>query len=211
MLRVRDAARSGYLGHKRLEERGIENPAPTSVPHPSGSGTGSATLSTADSTGNSLRSFSAVRNSWKMNELILQIRLYEDWDNEVDIHGILGDPISEEIKELGAGSDTFTGSFEKTLKYDGLEMLLFSPKQNGKSFWVLSMQTTSPKYSTTRHVTVGDSLQQLQESYPHIEIAKDGRTDPNNCAYEIADNESFLWFEIEDGIIKEIKIYYEIN
>lgn len=134
-----------------------------------------------------------------------------DWDNEVNIIGILGTPLSEEIKVLGDGADTHTGSYLKTLLYDGLEIHLFSPKQNGDSFWVLSMKITSQKYSTAQNVIVGDSLQKLKESYTNIEIAKDGRTDPNNCAYVIANNEKHLLFEIEDGIIKEINIYYEIN
>src|SRR5690606_11257278 len=78
-----DAARVRSLAARRWRARD-QNLAPTSVPRPSGCGTGSATPSTRTPTGNSLRSFSVVRINWKKSEMILQIRLYEEKQKEIN-------------------------------------------------------------------------------------------------------------------------------
>lgn len=137
----------------------------------------------------------------------------KDWDNKVDLKGILGDPVSEEKKVLGSGADTHTGSYIKTLFYDGLEIKLFSPKQDGNNFWILSMKVTSKAYAvTTKNIIIGDSVNKLKDKYPEIEMANDGRTDPDNCAYMFSstDDYEYLAFEAKDGIISEINIYHEI-
>lgn len=137
----------------------------------------------------------------------------KDWDNKVDLKGILGDPVSEEKKVLGSGADTHTGSIIKTLSYDGLEVKLFSPKGNGSYFWVMSMKVTSKVYAvTTKSIIIGDSVKKLKELYTEIEMAKDGRTDPNNCTYMLSsqDDYNYVTFEAKDGIISEINIYHEI-
>ena len=57
-----------------------------------------------------------------------------DWEDTVDIYGLLGEPASQEVEVLGQGADTFAGSYIKTLKYENLEIKLFSPHDNGQSF-----------------------------------------------------------------------------
>ncbi len=135
-----------------------------------------------------------------------------DWDYKIHLYEILGTPISEEIIELGPGSDTFTGCFVKTMKYEGLEIELFSPLDNGVTFWILSIKVTGDLYPTSRGIRVGDSLETLKNAYPSLTKVPDGRTDDNNRAYGIADMSSclFMQFEIKDGIIQYISIYYTI-
>jgi hypothetical protein len=135
-----------------------------------------------------------------------------DWDYKIHLYEILGTPISEEIEKLGPGSDTYTGCFIKTVKYEGLEIRLFSPPDNGVTFWILGIKVTGDLYPTSRGIRVGDSLETLKNAYPSITKVLDGRTDDNNCAYEIADRISYLFmqFEVKDGIIQQIEIYYTI-
>ncbi|OQA06592.1 MAG: hypothetical protein BWY65_02158 [Firmicutes bacterium ADurb.Bin373] len=113
---------------------------------------------------------------------------------------------------LGSEADTFSGSHVKTLKYEGVVAKLFSPKDNGKEFWLMSVDLTSPKLQTPRAITVGSALAQLKEAYKGIEIFKDGRTDANNCAYEFCAREEYKYmiFEVEKGVVKEIKLYAEL-
>jgi hypothetical protein len=150
-----------------------------------------------------------VDYSITVNGNIIALR---DWDYRIHLYEILGTPISEEIRELGLGSDTFTGCFVKTMKYEGLEIELFSPPDNGVTFWICSIKVTGDLYPTSRGIRVGDSLETLKNAYPSITKVLDGRTDDNNCAYEIADRESYLFmqFEIKDGVIQYISIYYTI-
>ncbi|GIP18062.1 hypothetical protein J40TS1_37040 [Paenibacillus montaniterrae] len=135
----------------------------------------------------------------------------KDKENEVNLEELLGAPSSEETTVLGETADTLAGTHVKTQQYDGLELQLFSPKQDQEQFWIQSITITNESYSTSKEVTINDSLEQLIAAYPTIEMAKDGRTDPNNCAYVIAESVQFLTFEVDDGVIKEIKLYYELQ
>jgi len=135
-----------------------------------------------------------------------------DWDNEIDLYQLLGDPINEDVQKLGEGSDTFIGSFIKTLKYEGLEIKLFSPADNGKTYWIIDIKVSDDSYSTSRGIKIGDSLETLKDKYPSIQKVLDGRTNDNNCAYEIADREGYLFlqFEVRDGSIQQIHIFHLI-
>lgn len=125
---------------------------------------------------------------------------------------ILGKPISEESEVLGPGADTFTGSYIKRLKYDGFDITLMSPKDDGQKYFILDVKTTNPEYKTKRGIKVGDSIKELKNSYSNISVAKDGRTDENNCAYELKDEYSvdYLRFEVKNGVIAEINLYSEL-
>jgi hypothetical protein len=41
------------------------------------------------------------------------------------------------------------GEFKKRIKYDGLQIELFSPKQNGKEFWIMTIEITKKGYKTS--------------------------------------------------------------
>ncbi len=145
----------------------------------------------------------------KVKEKYISVR--ENYNN---LNDILGVPISEEIEILGDGADTFKGSRIKTLTYDGLIIEEISPEKSGNdSFWILSMTITNKKYSTKKGLTIGNKLEKIKELYGNIEILKDGRTDSNNCAYIFKDDmkPNFIVFEVKDGVIDEIKIYYELQ
>jgi len=108
------------------------------------------------------------------------------WDNEINLEEILGTPVTQNVEEL-QNADTYTGSLFKRLEYDGLQMELFSPKGNGESFWIMSMKVTKEGYHTSRGIEVGSNIDEVKNAYPGIEMALDGRTDPNNAAYMMGD------------------------
>lgn len=133
-----------------------------------------------------------------------------DWDYEVDLEDLLGEPTHEKTTQLGPGSDTFSGSYVKDLRFDGIELALFSPKDDGNDFYVLSMLVTDSKYPTPRGIKVGDNLEELNNAYPEIEPILDDRTDKNNMGYRILEGAyNYITFEVNDGVIVEIKIYHE--
>ncbi len=136
----------------------------------------------------------------------------KSWYKEADLSALLGKLVSENNEVLGSTADTYTGSHIKTLEYEGLVVKLFSPKDNGKDFWLMSIDLTSSKLQTPRGITVGSTLAQLKEAYKGIEIFPDGRTDANNCAYEFSMREEYKYmiFEVKKGIVKEIKLYAEL-
>lgn len=136
----------------------------------------------------------------------------KSWYKEADLTALLGQLVSEHNEVLGSTADTYSGSHIKTLKYEGLVVKLFSPKDNGKEFWLMSIDSTSPKLQTPRGITVGSTLAQLKEAYKGLEILPDGRTDANNCAYEFSMREQYKYmiFEVEKGTVKEIKLYTEL-
>ncbi|MBW7475494.1 hypothetical protein K0T92_12105 [Paenibacillus oenotherae] len=134
------------------------------------------------------------------------------WDYDVNLDKILGAPLSSQVEQLGEGADTSTGSFMKRMKYDGLQLELFSPKNNGKHFWIMTMEITKEGYQTSRGIELGHTVKAITDAYPAIQIAPDGRTDPNNCAYEVKDEDqgSFLKLEVKEGVVSGIKIYHLI-
>jgi len=135
-----------------------------------------------------------------------------DWYKESDLSALLGKLVSEDNEVLGSTADTYSGSHIKTLKYDGIVAKLFSPKDNGKEFWLMSLDLTSSKLQTPSGITVGSTLAQLKEAYKGIETFPDGRTDANNCAYRVGTREGYkhITFEVEKGIVKEIKLFVEL-
>ena len=134
-----------------------------------------------------------------------------NWYDQAELSAVLGEPVAETNEVLGREADTHAGSHLKTLKYEGLVVQMFSPRDNGKDFWLMSMDLTSPKLQTTRGITVGSPLTELKEAYTGLEMVPDGRSDPNNCAYWINRvRYEYMTFEVEKGIIKEIKLYVEL-
>ncbi len=136
----------------------------------------------------------------------------KSWYKEADLSALLGKLVSETDEVLGSTADTYSGSYIKTLKYEGLVAKLFSPKDNGKEFWLMAVDLTSSKLQTPRGITVGSTLAQLKEAYKGIEIIPDGRTDVNNCAYRVGGAAEYknITFEMEKGIVKGIKLFIEL-
>ncbi|QYR22231.1 hypothetical protein KZ483_04325 [Paenibacillus sp. sptzw28] len=139
-----------------------------------------------------------------------EIIALHDLDTEVNLEQVLGKPLSQDIEEVKG--DTLTGSFLKKLTYDGLEMELFSPKGDGKTYWIMTMSVSKKGYATSKGVELGNTVQEMKDAYPGIKIAEDGRTDPNNCAYEISNQlkYDYLVFEVKDGVVSQIKLFNKI-
>lgn len=132
-----------------------------------------------------------------------------DWDYEADISGVLGKPLQETERILGDEADTHAGSIVKTQEFEGLVLYLFTPNKY-RGFWISRMVVTDDKYKTYRGISVGCSRDQFKEIYPEANMALDGRTDPNNCAYTFYQGDQYIKFEFKDGVIKKIEYYVEI-
>ena len=132
-----------------------------------------------------------------------------DWDNQIDLKQAFGEPLNEEVEEL-ENADTFTGSYIKRLEYDGLKLELFSPKGNGQTFWIMTMDISKAGYETASGIQVGSEVDEIMKAYPEATIANDGRKDPKNCAYIVQNQEEYntLQFEVKDGVVNQIKIFH---
>ncbi len=154
--------------------------------------------------------------SKKQNEFSIKVGdsiiALNDWEDEIDLKGILGNPINEETVELGQEADTFSGSLVKVLYYEGLMIKLFSPSHNKEEFWVMEIVVSNKNYGTFSGIRIGDNLQELKEIYPGLTIAENGSADENNCAYELADRENYnyMFFEVCNGIVSQIRIMHEM-
>lgn len=132
----------------------------------------------------------------------------QDADTNLNLKNILGDPLKEKLEKLNSNADTHSGSSINTLRYDGITLKLFSPP-NG-FFWVMNMKVDGKNFKTFRGIAVGNSVSELKNAYNDVVQVLDGRTDLNNCAYSFNQNELFIQFEVNNGIIKEIFYYVEI-
>lgn len=140
-----------------------------------------------------------------------QLKLLQ-WDNEIDIEAIFGKPESDSTEVLGEGADTFTGSYLRIVNFNGLELTMLSPKDNGKDFLVLMMTVSISDYTIANGLKVGDSFETLKKAFPDIKRVEDGIEDGNISTYEIKDNNNnFIEFYLEDNLINEILIGNELQ
>lgn len=103
---------------------------------------------------------------------------------------------SDNTEVLGEGNDTFTGSSLRTVTYNGLEIMLFAPKDDNDNFWLLKMSATAPEVVTNRGVKVGDSVQTLLDKYPEAEnLLVDGEE-----SYAYAESEADSYEELTFAI-----------
>lgn len=135
-----------------------------------------------------------------------------DWDTNNNIEDIFGTPKEQNIEILGPNSDTLNGSYKKVMKYDNIEFTLFSPKDNGKSFWITEILVKDNSIKTFDGIAIGASLQELKSTYNDLVVFPDGRTDINNCGYVLdrVDRYKLLRFEVKDGKVEGIKLYVDI-
>ncbi|MCL6479206.1 MAG: copper amine oxidase N-terminal domain-containing protein [Peptococcaceae bacterium] len=133
-----------------------------------------------------------------------------DWDSDLNLEKILGKPLAETTEQLGAGADTFAGSYVRRQVYEGLELRLMSPKGNGKTFFIDRIHITGDEYQTARNIKVGDSLEKMLDAYyrlPPAPISGFG-SDIQHYRYHDKGVNSIL-FEIKSGIIKSITLEIE--
>lgn len=132
------------------------------------------------------------------------------WDTNVE--DIFGKPQWQNTEILGPESDTFVGSHRKVMKYGNIEITLFSPRDNGKSFWIMEMDVKDNSIKTWSGISLGSSLQDLKSAYSDLKIFPDGRTDINNCAYisDKLDSNKLMKFEVKDSKVEAISLYIEM-
>lgn len=129
-----------------------------------------------------------------------------DWDDKVDLKAIMGEPVSQEVKQLGDGADTFTGSYVKEMVYDGIKLGLMSPKDNGKTFFVDRIEITLGDYETSRGIKIGDGYDKILDSYVYSGAGYDAQ----NHTYTFTDGSiSYLSFDVQRGVVKSITLYAE--
>jgi hypothetical protein len=133
-----------------------------------------------------------------------------DWDDEINLYKMLGQPISTEVEELGEGADTYRGSIIKTLTYDGIELTLFSPPHNRETFFVQVIEVTSEKFMTPRGIKVGDTVEDLKHAYPIVSLSNDGKSEENNGVYAVWGHQNELYFTVEEGRILKIRLLFEL-
>ena len=130
------------------------------------------------------------------------------WDSTINLSQELGIPILEKTKQLDRNSDTHSGSYIKDLVYDGIKLKLFSPKQNGKTFWIMEMILTNKKFSTTKGVRLGDSLDKVKKIYPELKLFPGNSPD----MYFVSDAgyEKSIEMEFNKDTLKKLRMYYMI-
>lgn len=133
-----------------------------------------------------------------------------DWDDKINIKEIFGEPLSEKTEQLGPNADTFNGSYAKEMKFDGLVLRLDSPKDNGKTFFVTMINITKDDFVTSRGIKVGDSYRKILEKYMYTPLWETNY-DPKNHDY-LMKNEGYYYikYEVKDGVVKSISIYWEL-
>jgi hypothetical protein len=138
--------------------------------------------------------------SFLIGEYTLTLR---ERDLDAKIGGMPLAPISDETEPLGAGSDTFTGSYVRTVRYEGLALLLFSP-EGKNAFWLMQMVADSPGIETYRGIGVGDSLETLAEKYPEVFYPdEDGGT-----IYRYMEEYDELAFTVSGDTVTKITLTY---
>jgi hypothetical protein len=126
------------------------------------------------------------------------------WENEIDVVKVAGEVIESNTIILGTTSDTFAGSYSKTVTYKGLNLEMFSPKDNGKTFWIETIEVTGYGFSTYRGIEIGKTLDDLFKFYPEI-VNYD---DENYFYYNPNDEYMHIEFKVKKGIVVSFQIKY---
>ena len=130
----------------------------------------------------------------------------QQWDSTLQLRQYLGAPAKESTYKLDEHSDTFAGSYFRELEWPGLQIKLFSPRQNGNTFWVQEIILTSPAYATSKDVRVGDSLGKVSQVYNELQKFPG----VNENMYYVADAgyEKSIEMEFSGGKLVKLRMYY---
>jgi hypothetical protein len=130
---------------------------------------------------------------------------------------ISGDANEEILKDLfGAAEEvkthTYTaednmdphiGKTTNEYKFPGMMIKTINTLEQRDKFYVYQIVVSDPRYTTTRSIKVGDSLDQLKEAYPEATLVPDSYY----YLYNPVDHFDAMGFTIADNKISEIKIY----
>ena len=133
----------------------------------------------------------------------------QQWDSTINLEHYLGKPLKQKTRKLDQNSDTFAGSFIKDAEYDGIRLKLFSPKGNGRTFWVQEIVLANNKYKTTRGTGIGDEFEKVKQVYPSLQKFPG----ENENMYYVADAgyEKSIELEFEKNRLKKLRMYYMLN
>ena len=133
----------------------------------------------------------------------------QQWDSTINLQEKLGKPIKQKTKQLDLNSDTHSGSFTKDMEWHGLKLKLFSPKQNGKTFWIQEIILTNNQYKTTKGITIGDDFEKVKQAYPSLKKFPG----ENDNMFYVADDryEKSMEMEFEKNKLKKLRMYYMMN
>lgn len=141
-----------------------------------------------------------------VNGNIIHLR---EWDSAINLDQILGTPLKKKTKQLDLNSDTFAGSFIKDLEYPGIKLKLFSPPQNGRTFWIQEIILTDKKHKTINGIRLGDALESVKQAYPSL------KKFPGNSEnmYWVANEgyEKSIEMEFEKDKLVTLRMYYMMN
>lgn len=132
------------------------------------------------------------------------------YEDEMNLKEILGIPLTEETIIL-ENADTFTGSHEKTLIYQDTQLVLFSPPQDGRRFYLINIETENERVTTDRGINLGDTLEDLQQAYPEATRSLDGTTGKDG-RYEMifwGNPYTYLFFYVEEGKVVKLQLLHE--
>ena len=133
----------------------------------------------------------------------------QQWDSTINLATVLGTPLKKKTRELDLNSDTFAGSFIKDLEFPGLKLKLFSPKQNGKTFWIQEIILTDGRYKTINGIGIGDSLGKVKQIYPTVQKFPGNSDNMYYVANE--DYEKSIEMEFEKEKLVKLRMYYMMN
>lgn len=153
-----------------------------------------------------------LEREFTLNYGTVKLPLRTSFEDE-ELLNIFGKPEKIEESILGVGADTFIGSTIRTFTFNKSQVSLFAPS-GGEKFWLSSVISRDPRFSTSRGINVGESLTLLMLKYPEAEPVPNEETDPGNMDY-IYDHgtqgEYALSFEVRAGVIDKISLVYTLR
>ncbi|MEL4105826.1 hypothetical protein AAFA46_03130 [Oscillospiraceae bacterium WX1] len=169
-------------------------PAETDAPSASTSSKPTATPSESGPTGSV---FSVVVGTVR---LTLQEQITDSTLNKIPLKRL-----ADKTEVLGEGNDTFTGSSVRTVQYSGLKLLLFAPKDNNTTFWLMQIQVTDKTIAAFAALHVGDTLNTVLTVFPEAEKAENER---GAIIYRYSQDYDELAFTIVANKVTEMTLTY---
>lgn len=129
------------------------------------------------------------------------------WDTTIR-QQLLPKEIKSRTWQLDAHSDTHAGSYIRVKEYPGIQLRYFSPRENGKTFWLQEIIVNKTGYPTTRGIQVGDSLHKVKQAYPELKPFPGANKD----MYYVADAgyEQSMELEFAKGRLRQLRMYFMI-
>ena len=128
-----------------------------------------------------------------------------EWDNKIDLEKVFGNKLSERIEQFDDGADTFTGSYVKNIEFEGVKVNLFSPKNNGETFWIQSIIITSKDYEFLDGIMIGDSLEYVKDNLPEDLVEANNVDQTSIYLYNVGSDTIELIFV--DNILNKVEAY----